>query len=542
MNRVLNCGTLPAKNVRMAQVHLGRFVRFVAASTLAFVASACSDPEGGGTAAAGGQSAGGGTTGSTAPGGATGIGGATSSTTSNTNGGVTGAGTSNTNGGVAGAGTSNTNGGVAGAGASAGESGSAGTAGAAGAPSVQDCDGLDGNYKLALAPESTTTFEKSATKFSLTLTSTVDGCKATITPRLYPRSESIAKVSASQVELGAPITDPNTLTSTVTATGWYWGLTFFQEYYWTHIVIPRSIGCAGEGTCVAGLSATASAQVAMAWAEDDISSVSLMNYTGTFAVDDEVPAIEAGPAAVSIPVPPPVFMKSTGGKRRPGLPQQLLPWDILEVRTSEPLVGLGSKLSVKTSAGVPVGATWSPAESKANVITEGSWLWARFEDWDAVSGTTLSVDVAAGLKDNAGHELPAQSLPVEVLDVGPALTEHVFDDALTIKPLGTITQGEGFITATAPCNSGIGGIAGRLTTAGRSKLMFLVDPDNSLIIKVVGKSGREYATTSTSYAEGFITREVAIENESEVGFSLVPNSMCHWTTDTSVKIDRIWAE
>jgi hypothetical protein len=523
----------------MAQVELGRFVRCFAASTLAFVASACSEPEGGGTGPVGGQGVGGGTTGSTAPGGATGIGGATSSTTSNTNGGVAGAGTSTTNGGIAGA---TTNGGIAGVGASAGESASAGTAGAAGAPNAQDCDGLDGNYKLALAPENTTTFEKSATKFSLTLTSTVDGCKATITPRFYPRSESLAKVSASQVELGAPAADRDAVTSTVTATGWYWGLTFFQEYYWTHLVIPRSIGCAREGTCVAGLGATASAQVAMAWAEDDISSVSLMNYTGTFAVDDEVPAIEAGPAAVSIPVPPPVFMKSTGGKRRPGLPQQLLPWDILEVRASEPLVGLASKLSVKTSAGAPVGVTWSPAESKANVITEGSWHWARFEDWDIISGTTLSVDVAAGLKDIAGHELPAQSLPVEVLNTGAAVTEHVFDDALTIKPLGTITQGEGFITATAPCNSGIGGIAGRLTTAGRSKLMFLVDPDNSLVIKVVGKSGREYAAAATSYAEGFVTWEAAIENESEVGFSLVPNSMCHWTRDTSVKIDRIWAE
>ncbi|HEY5956100.1 MAG TPA: hypothetical protein VIV60_06090, partial [Polyangiaceae bacterium] len=391
----------------------------------------------------------------------------------------------------------------------------------------------DGNYKLALAPENTTTFETSATKFSLTLTSTVDGCKAMITPRLYPRSESIAKVSASQVELGAPVADRNELTSTVTATGWYWGLTFFQEYYWTHIVIPRS---------GAGLDATASAQVAMAWAEDDISSVSLLNYAGTFAVDDEVPAIEAGPAAVSIPVLPPVFMKSTGGKRRPGLPQQLLPWDILEVRASEPLVGLGSKLSVKTNAGAPVGVTWSPAESKANVLTEGCWHWARFEDWDAVSGTTLNVDVAAGLKDNAGHELPAQSLPVEVLDAGLAVAEHVFDDALTVIPLGAIAQGDGFITATAPCNSGVGGIAGRLTTAGRSKVIFLVDPDDSLVIKVTGKSGREYAAASTSFAEGFVTWETPIENESEVGFTLVPNSMCHWTRDTSVKIDRIWAE
>lgn len=72
--------------------------------------------------------------------------------------------------------------------------------------------------------------------------------------------------------------------------------------------------------------------------------------------------------------------------------------------------------------------------------------------------------------------------------------------------------------------------------------MFLVDPYNSLVIKVVGRSGREYAAATTSYAEGFVNWEAVIENESEVGFSVVPNSQCHWTRDTSVKIDRIWAE
>jgi hypothetical protein len=392
---------------------------------------------------------------------------------------------------------------------------------------------LDGHYKLALAHESTTSFEASATKFTMTLTSSADGCKASIAPQFYPRSELLAKVSQNQVVLGEAVTDPSTLTSSVAATGRYWGLAFFSEYFWSQITIPRS------GTSVG---ATATAQVVLAWAEDDISSRQATNYKGTVAVDDEAPAIEAGPAAISIPVPPPVTMKPTGGQRRPGLPLSLLPWDTLEVRASEPLAGLGSKLSVKTSAGAPVAATWSPAESKANVITEGSWHWARFENWDAVSGATLKVDVASGLKDSAGHELPAQSLPVEVLKVSAAVTEHVFDDALTITPLGTVTQGDGFITATAPCNSGVGGVAGRLTTAGRSKVMFLVDPDNYLIISVVGKSGRAYKAASSSDAEGFVTWEIAIENEAEVGFTVVPNSLCHWTKDTSVKIDRIWAE
>jgi hypothetical protein len=115
---------------------------------------------------------------------------------------------------------------------------------------------------------------------------------------------------------------------------------------------------------------------------------------------------------------------------------------------------------------------------------------------------------------------------------------------VTVTALGTITQGDGLVAATAPCNSGVGGIAGRLLTVGHNKFLARVAPSKAVLIKVVGRSGREYPVvpTSTAVAEGYVTYEATIDNETEVGFTIVPNSMRHWTTWATVAIDREWAE
>lgn len=75
--------------------------------------------------------------------------------------------------------------------------------------------------------------------------------------------------------------------------------------------------------------------------------------------------------------------------------------------------------------------------------------------------------------------------------------------------------------------------------------MFLrLDPDSSAVIHTVGRSGREYPVTGRTGEDGgeWTNYAVDITDEPEVGFTVMPNSMCHWTTNANVRIDRIWAE
>jgi hypothetical protein len=418
-------------------------------------------------------------------------------------------------------------GGTDAAGADAGGADAGGGAGAGASGHIVDCEGLDGSYDLALAYAETQDFEKYATRFTLGLTSTQEGCEATLTPEFYPTSRTLATMEEGAVILGETPVSGGVFPSALLATGWYWGLTFFQEYYWHQVVLPRKSNNIGS---------TATARVTFAYSEDDISSSSLLDYAGVVGPDERLPTVAVGAANLVIPTRPPEFLSASGGERRPGLPDALLPWDILEVRSSEPLSGLGSKVSSDL-------ITWIPVQTEAPVDTKDTWIWGRFVDWDQVNGSTQTVTVASGLADRAGHALPEQTLSVEVLHVAEPITEHDFNGELSVTAFGTVTQGDGFWTATAPCNSGVGGIAGRLATAGQRKFLARVAPRNAVLVTVTGRSGREYQTTaSVTDAEGYITVEAAIDNEPEVGFTIVPNSMCHWTYQTTVDIDRVWAE
>jgi hypothetical protein len=422
-----------------------------------------------------------------------------------------------------------------------GTAGSGGNSGAGGeASTTHDCDGLDGSYDLALGSDPTAEyFEEYAIRFTLTLTSTREGCEARLTPAFAPGITALALITQAELRLGEEPMDDAASPSILVATGKYHSTASYEECFWHQIVIPR----AGPG-----LGASASAELTYASGSEDNFGVYRRTFSGTVAVDQREPSIQAGPAAVLLPTSPPSSLSpsgtQSGGLRRQGLPDALLPWDILEVRASEPLAGLASHVSLADAAQVQ----WTSVETDADVLTEDSWVWGHFTDWDAVRGTTQTVRVSAGLVDAAGHTLPVQSLDLPVLDVPPAISEHTFDDEQSVTALGTLSQDDGFVTATAPCGPGVGGVAGRLLTPDLStvkfRLRFTSSSSGSEIISVVGRSGRPYAAVrdAAPEADGFYVYSAEISDESEVGFTVVPTSLCHWTPQANVDIDRIWAE
>jgi hypothetical protein len=85
-----------------------------------------------------------------------------------------------------------------------------------------------------------------------------------------------------------------------------------------------------------------------------------------------------------------------------------------------------------------------------------------------------------------------------------------------------------------------------LITAGNTKVLAKVQPDqgSSVQFRLWGRSGATYESDSwvEPGLDGWATLEVAIGDEDEVGFTVSPNSLCHWTSNASVVVDRIWAE
>lgn len=386
------------------------------------------------------------------------------------------------------------------------------------------CDGLAGNYDVALAPVGTA---QAAQAFSLSLSAAGTACSAVIAPSGYPAVTLAARLDANSVQLD-DTTGPELPTLT---TGWYWGLHFYREYHFKKLSLARNAHGA--------LSGAASAVVDVQWAEDDICSVDVdQSWSGTLGPDVTPPALRAGGRSVIAPKRPSSDCFSpTGGAARPGLPAAILPWETLAVEATEPVPGLSAGLSIEMG-GSALAASWTDAPFAANV-----WAWTALADWDAVRGKTLTVRAAAALRDRAGHALVERTLPVSVLDVGPALASHDFDKLGNVAVFGDATLEGGVLRIEAPCNSGTGGVAGRLSTQGADavRIRLRAESGTSVLIDVAGKSGRHYTAPSPSGGE-WTTVDVPIDSESEVGFSIVPNSLCHWTTSAVAWVDRVWAE
>jgi hypothetical protein len=317
-------------------------------------------------------------------------------------------------------------------------------------------------------------------------------------------------------------------------------LGFFSEYYFYQMVLPRSADGGFEGT--------ATAQVGIHWAEDDIAGIDLNDYFGSVTPDETAPELRAGPRSIEPPSVVPVSsFDASGGKARPGQPEQMLPWDILAVEASEPVDGLDTHLSVVTgeSESEAVEITgFAPAELLHGASTKNTWSWTRFKDWDSVRGISPIVVVEEGLADAAGHEVTSSRLTVPVLDPGPGLPEHDFEEDMTVLCYAQCSQESGQIEAIAPCNSGLGGLAGRLITDGAKAVKIRLKSSDTVLIDVTGLSGKHYPRLSLYVGDSgdWQDIEMSIDEEKEIGFSIVPNSLCHWTVDTHVFVDHIWAE
>lgn len=391
-------------------------------------------------------------------------------------------------------------------------------------PAPDACDGLAGDYDVALAPVGTV---QPSQAFSLSLSATGTACSALIAPSGYPAVTLPARLDAGALRLD-DTSGPELPTLTA---GWYWGLHFYREYHFKELSLARA--------ATGALSGAASALVDVQWAEDDICSVDVdQSWSGTLGPDVTPPGLRAGGRSVIAPKRPSSDCFSpTGGKARPGLPAAILPWETLAVEATEPVPGLSAGLSLELG-GVALATSWTDAPFAPDV-----WAWTALDDWDAVRGKTLTVRAAASLRDRAGHALVERALPVSVLDVGPALASHDFDKLGNVAVFGDATLEGGVLRVEAPCNSGTGGVAGRLRSRGADavRMRLRADGGTSVLIDVAGKSGRHY-TGQSPFGGEWATVDVPIDSESEVGFSVVPNSLCHWTTSAVVWVDRVWVE
>ncbi|MBI4918187.1 MAG: hypothetical protein HY825_20290 [Acidobacteria bacterium] len=415
--------------------------------------------------------------------------------------------------------------------------GGSGGSGGSGGWGPHPCGALAGFYELSLLPDDPAATPDDAVDMTLELADDGDACRARLTPRFYPTASVATEVLSAAVVLD----DSVGAVLPTASVGWYWGLGYFREYHFKEIVLARGPDGAFNGA--------ASAKVDVNWAEDDICLVSEMPYFGTLAADAVAPEIYAGPTRVRPAKRPSgdCFVAS-GGKTRPGWPEDtLLPWDVVAVEASEALAGLASHVSIAAQGGGPTATSgWQDAPIAEGVTAADTWAWARLTDWDAVLGTVQVVSVADGLVDGVGLALGAQAREVPVLDVGPAVDAHELDGTVTVGTFGQVAIAAGTASVTAPCNSGVGGVAGRILTAGKTKVLMRVRLDNlsSLVATVVGRSGATYAVPSPGGPdpEGWLIAEASIAGESEIGFVLVPNSYCHWANDANVEIDRVWAE
>jgi hypothetical protein len=390
------------------------------------------------------------------------------------------------------------------------------------------CDGLSGNYDVALRARD----DDEWSRFSLSLADYSQGCRAEITPRGYPRVSLEAELSERAVVLD----DAAGPERPTISTGWYWGPHFFREFHFSRIEFARS----ADGS----LSGGAEADVEITWAEDDICDVTSSAFHGTIGPDVTAPSLRAGGASVRAPGRPTTECFSpTGGDARPGLPESILPWESLVVEASEPISGLGSKLDATLECR-SLGLVFEDAKLDEGVSAGDVWVRATLPDWDLVRGKTLQLDMHPVLVDAAGHRVSTRSLGAHVLDVGVALSAHELDDASTLASFGTVTADAGALRVEATCNSGLGGVAGRLATNGNATLYVRarVDAGTTLAIDTVGRSGSSRRVQESPNDLDWHDIAIPVPSDSEVGFSIVPSSMCHWTNAATLWIDRIWSE
>jgi hypothetical protein len=392
----------------------------------------------------------------------------------------------------------------------------------------ESCEGLAGHYDLQLRPA----VGELVYDFSLSLDEADGKCTASVTPEGYPTVSLVPELTADALILD-DTSGPELPTLT---TGWYWGLHFYREYHFSRVALQRSANGDFAGA--------ATSTVEVTWAEDDICSLDELEWSGTLGPDVTSPTLRAGGVSVRAPKRPSADCFSpTGGNARPGFPDQLVPWEVLAVEASEPIANLSKKLDL-TLQGKSLNVAFADATLDEHGTAKDVWVATTLSDWDLVRGKQLSIVPAEGLSDAAGNPLTPGALAVSFLDVGPALAAHELDDSTSLATFGGVTQEQGVLRVSAPCNSGEGGIAGRLLTSGATKVSLRVrmDAGTHILVAVTGTSGTRYDLRPPTVDIEWHDIPISISNEDEVGFSIVPNSLCHWTSAATVWVDRVWSE
>jgi hypothetical protein len=427
------------------------------------------------------------------------------------------------------------------------------------------CDGTEGDYVINFPDGSGTDVDLDGTWMTLSLREEDDECQATIAARWYPAARLPARVTRTAVLLRHPdesgevselgfeedalsdmYYDSDALSEVppVLATGRYSGMTWFYEVYWRSIELPRN--------AVGALRDPVRGLTIWQWSEDDICGHEWAVEEGSVKPDKQAPSVRSGPATFTPPTRPSGWAgcyNHSAEFLRPGVPREgLLPWDIVAVEASETVPGLESSIRV-SGADAPGESTvtpFAPAELTDGATADDTWAWARFADWDRVSGTVQVVTVDEGLADAAGNPLATAQFELMVRDVGPPRSSFEFDGESRATIFGSVSMHADHVSVRGPCDYNEHGVAGRLETADRNRVLFRVrSPENAILIRVYGASGRRYSIEGyeeTIWAYEWETAEIPIQDEPEVGFTVTPYGECHFYEGAQVDIDRIWAD
>ena len=358
-------------------------------------------------------------------------------------------------------------------------------------------------------------------------------CEADVAPAWWPAALFDVSVSANTATLSAK--DRGAIFGTYDTPFDY------DEYEVTSLSISR------QGV---GLSNTFSAKVRYYILTEDWYDDKVLDVEGTLGPDAKAPQLRV---RRKWPVPPFGDVGEYGASypaQWHGLPEALLPWDTVQVEASKPLDGLEAAIGLVSTEPPyePTGTVFVAGELADVGTAAGTWAWSSFSDWQAVAGTQQAIDVSASLTDVSGMTLSPQSIPFEVLDVGPPHTALEFDDEPgEIGSWGGVAweDAAGRLHLHTDCNE-FSGIAMMLDTSQAEKIVIRVSGNAWLLMRAAGTNGQEHEGAGSVMATGsevtWETFELDVAGESMIGFSIVTSNSCHWYDASDLLIDWIRVE
>jgi hypothetical protein len=222
---------------------------------------------------------------------------------------------------------------------------------------------------------------------------------------------------------------------------------------------------------------------------------------GTFTATGQARAFDGGDSGGNFPgqgsgtleadTAAPVFTPTMPTRKGP--PGALLPWESLEIHTSEPVPG--ASLTAATGAtleGAPLAISTSLLPLAPDDGVGVRILQAFSPAWEQTRGHQLSISVQSGIHDPAGNLSAAVTADFPVLDVGSAAASVALDGTVPFGRWGT----GALLPAGAPCEADAGclslgladltcpvpvaGVAARVLIAGASVVKVRLRVQNSM--------------------------------------------------------------